>query len=175
MKTVTKFLALIFLSLIGASPLTARAQGSSMTEITEAVRKLCGATGKRSEFTVKGGGSVGASKAVSLVVDGKVSGEASFTNEEWDGVRAVQNDSAGYTSCVQKLTPIFIDKFAAVDNTFTPQGVKKWDVSFGIQPLRDFCAANQGVPPPVGLLNPPQQAGCQNGTMDPRRPICLCP
>jgi len=146
-----------------------------MTEITEAVRKLCGATGKRSEFTLKGAGTVGASKAVSLVVDGKVSGEATFSNEEWDGVRAVQNDSAGYTSCVQKLTPTFIDKFATTDNMLKQPDVKKLDVSLGIQQLRDYCAANPGVPPPVGLMNPPQQIGCRNGTTDSSRPICLCP
>lgn len=148
---------------------------ASMNEITEAVQKLCGGKGKRSEFSVKGGGTVGASKAVSLVVAGKVTGEATFSDEEWDGVRAVQFDSANYTACVQKLTPIFIEKFAGNDSALKQPDVKTLDTSLGIKSLRDYCTTNPGVPPPIELLNPPQQAACRNGSTDSLKPICLCP
>lgn len=61
------------------------------------------------------------------------------------------------------------------DSVLKEPNVKTLDVSLGIQALRDFCATHPGVPPPVQLMNPPQQSGCSNGTTDTRRPICLCP
>lgn len=62
------------------------------------------------------------------------------------------------------------------DNSFLKvPNMKKIDVSFGIQGLRDFCAQNPGVPPPATLLNPPQQSECNNGTTDTQRPVCICP
>jgi hypothetical protein len=146
-----------------------------MTAISEAVQKLCGGKGSRSAFSVKGAASASTSKAVSLVVDGKVTGEATFTKEEWDGVRAVQDDAAGYSACVQKLTPTFIDKFAATNVTLLQPDVTQLDLRLGIKDLRDYCAANPGVPPPVTLLNPPQQVRCRNGTADASRPVCICP
>ena len=149
------------------------AVGASMSEITAAVKNLCKGGGSASQFSVTGSGSLGASKAVSLVIDGKIAGQASFTKTEWDGVEVVRGGD--YTSCVGKLTPIFIDKFAEKDNTLQQTGVKTLDVRLGIGPLRDFCAKNPGVPPPVFLMNPPEQAQCQNGTTDPSRPMCLCP
>lgn len=149
------------------------AAGASMVEISEAVKNLCSGKGSKTQFSVKGTGSASASKAVSLVVDGKVAGEVSFSKEEWEGVEVVRGGD--YISCVEKLTPSFIEKFAAKDNTLVQSDVKVLDVRLGIGALREYCAKNPGVPPPVSLMNPPQQVQCRNGTTDTSRPMCLCP
>lgn len=163
-------LAFVTASLLGSSTTAA---GASMAEISEAVSGLCSGKGSKNHFSVKGSGSVNASKAVSLVVDGKIAGEVSFSKDEWAGVEAVT--SGDYTACVGKLTPTFIEKFAPPDNTLKQPDVKTLDVRLGIKGLRDYCEKNPGVPPPVSLMNPPQQVQCRNGTTDTARPVCLCP
>ncbi len=176
MRLLKKVLALVIPPVMLVASLSSTAatpRGASMTEITAAVRDLCSGKGSYSKFSVKGTGSLGASKAVTLVVDGKIAGEVTFSKEEWDGVRDVQGQS--YSICVEKLTPTFIEKFAAADYTLKQTDVKTLDVSLGIGALRDYCASNPGVPPPVSLMNPPQQIACRNGTTDTRRPMCLCP
>lgn len=95
--------------------------GASMNEIILGVQKLCGGSGSGVDFTVSGNAAVAASKAVAIVVNGKISGSAVFSKSEWDGVRAVRDDAKSYTQCVQSLTPTFIDKFAKQKKVEVPQ------------------------------------------------------
>lgn len=86
--------------------------GASMVEIVGGVQKLCGGSGSGVDLSVVGNTSVSTSRAVSLVVNGKIAGEATFSKSEWDGVRAMRDDSKTYAQCVQALTPLFVDKFS---------------------------------------------------------------
>ncbi len=86
--------------------------GASMQEIVSGVQKLCGGSGSGVDLQISGDAAATASKAVSILVNGKISGSATFSRSEWDGVRAVRDDAKSYTECVKSLTPVFIDKFA---------------------------------------------------------------
>lgn len=61
------------------------------------------------------------------------------------------------------------------ENIVKQSDVKTLDISLGTGALRDYCASNPGMAPPVFLLNPSEQVVCNNGTTDTKRPICLCP
>ena len=87
-----------------------------MNDIINGVQKLCGGSGEGVDISVIGSGSVEASKAVSLIVNGKLSGTASFSKSEWDGVRAMRDDAKSYAQCVQNLTPLFVNKFQKKSN-----------------------------------------------------------
>jgi len=86
---------------------------SSLEEITATIEKICKApSDKRSSyFKVEANGE--ANLTIRLI---GVSGDATLTKEEWDGVQRVfrkdqASDNKSYRECSIKLTPILIDKF----------------------------------------------------------------
>lgn len=106
-------LTLIFLLLAAAGPASAEEEnGVSMERLITGVKSICGGSGKGSDLKVKGAGSLEASKTVSLILDGKLEGDAEFSKEEWDGIRGMRDNPERYSECVQNLTPLLIEKFA---------------------------------------------------------------
>lgn len=111
-KIYSTFLATVLIGLSWSAFAEEQPSGASMTDIVAGVQKLCGGTGSGVDLTVTGEGQVQTSKAVSLVVNGKLAGVTTFSKSEWDGVRAMREDSRSYAQCVQNLTPLFVDKFS---------------------------------------------------------------
>ncbi|GEM_PF-4063437 len=87
--------------------------------ITKNVKELCQAPssrGKFMDFQIKGGGEVQV-KLLKLLGSPRASAKATFDKGEWEGVQKVLQsqqayDNANYRQCAEKLTPLFLKKFA---------------------------------------------------------------
>ncbi len=116
MRTI--FLALLTL-LMGIEPQAAIAQSSTnqMESIVKNVKDVCAAPGKSGQYwEVKGGGQADAGIKVKLLGSAGIKGNVEFTKKEWDGIQQVlrehqANENARYRDCVERLTPLFLQKF----------------------------------------------------------------
>jgi hypothetical protein len=80
--------------------------------ITENITKVCDKpdhAGTYWDIKVKGSGEAGI--RLKLLGLGKVTGESTFSKGEWEGVQRTIEDSKDYRDCVEKLTPVFLEKF----------------------------------------------------------------
>lgn len=116
---IKKYSSYAVVSLILFFTITTLAQATESTldpsidDIVSAVQKLCGGSGSDVDLKVTGEGSVEGSKTVSLLVKGKLAGTTTFTDAEWNGVRAMRDDSASYTECIKSpLAMHIVDKFS---------------------------------------------------------------
>jgi hypothetical protein len=106
------------------------AQTPPVAQLIEQLRTLCASPDRKGEYIkeeVKGEGNVSVRLFKVLGLAG-IKGEASFSKEEWDGVRKVlQKDQVDenrrYRDCVEKLTPLFLEKFYPPPKT-SARGVK---------------------------------------------------
>lgn len=92
----------------------------ALDKVTENVQAVCltpSQQGKYWKVTAKGG--LNANGFISLIATG-VDGEVAFTKSECEGVQQVlqahqAGDNDSYRICAEKLTPIFLAKFAATE------------------------------------------------------------
>lgn len=94
------------------------AHATSMEQVTQNIKDICYApttTGKYWDVNIKGSGDANVKLKLA---NGGMSAEVAFRKGEWDGVQQVlkehqATDNADYRRCVEKLTPLFLEKFAA--------------------------------------------------------------
>ncbi|MCW5212282.1 hypothetical protein VU04_05170 [Desulfobulbus sp. TB] len=99
----------------------AQTKGNPVDSITENVMKVCDKpdhAGTYWDVNMKGDGV--ASVRLKLLGLGKVTGEGTFSQGEWDGVKRTLEDSKDYRDCVEKLVPIFLNKIEIV-----PQNIRE--------------------------------------------------
>ena len=93
------------------------ASDSIMDQITRNIREVCQAPSNSGNYwEVKLSGD-GAAKVRLKLVDIGMSTQAQFSQGEWQGVQQVlreqqAQENASYRVCAEKLTPIFLEKFA---------------------------------------------------------------
>ncbi len=101
-------------------------------KVVESVRAVCQSPSQQGKYwNVEGKGDAGANALIRLI-GVSINGEASFTKGEWEGVQQVLKeqqsaDNASYRDCAVKLTPLFLEKFAAakpVNSSKTKQKTK---------------------------------------------------
>lgn len=86
-------------------------------KVVESVRAVCQSPSQQGKYwNVEGKGDAGANALIRLI-GVSINGEASFTKGEWEGVQQVlksdqHKDNARYWDCIEKLTPLFLEKFA---------------------------------------------------------------
>jgi hypothetical protein len=100
------------------SVLSHSALADNMDVITKNVQAACLSPSQAGKYwtateEVKGG----INGLIRLVTAG-INGEATFTQGEWNGVQQVlqtdrAGDNKGYRQCVEKLMPLFLEKFTA--------------------------------------------------------------
>lgn len=91
---------------------TANEHINAVNLITENITKVCDKpdhAGNYWDIKVKGSGEAGI--RLKLLGLGKITGESTFSKGEWEGVQRTVEDSKDYRYCVEKLTPIFLEKF----------------------------------------------------------------
>ena len=91
---------------------------ATQDQVVENVRAVCQSPSQQGKYwNVEGKGDAGANALIRLI-GVSINGEASFTKGEWEGVQQVlksdqYKDNARYWDCIEKLTPLFLEKFAA--------------------------------------------------------------
>ncbi len=104
----------LILSLVVCSSVFA----SDIDMITQNVKSVCESPSQAGKYwNVTTTGKADAKGSIRLASIG-VNGEATFTKGEWEGVQQVLKtqqsaDNANYRDCAVKLTPLFLEKFAA--------------------------------------------------------------
>ena len=125
------------------------AQESSKT-ISDSVSSVCqkpNDAGSYWDVKVKGDGS--ASVKLILAKLG-ITGDAEFSQGEWDGIRASIEDSADYRDCVKYSLPFFIEKFTPIleypteqkSNKRTLGGLKWQAFNGGVELVLESCGLN---------------------------------
>lgn len=96
------------------------AQREVAEAVTTAVREICVAPDKPGQHTkIEASGTGGVTVRLLRVIGaGGLSGDVKFTKEEWDGLRPVlvkdqKNDNDRYRLCVERLTPLFLERLSA--------------------------------------------------------------
>lgn len=111
-------ICIAMLNLIDASRCFAAEQSlNALKEIRDVVKEICmnpSAKGKLMDSSIKGSGEASVKLKLANV---KAGTEASFRKSEWEGVQSVLPsdrgaDNKSYRNCVEKLTPLFLSKFA---------------------------------------------------------------
>jgi hypothetical protein len=93
----------------------------ALDKVTENVQAVCLSPSQQGSYwNVSAKGGVNAEGLVRVIVLG-INGEATFTKGEWEGVQQVlkehqAGDNDSYRKCAEKLTPIFLEKFAPVSS-----------------------------------------------------------
>jgi len=84
-----------------------------MNSTVDAARVACGGKGSSVDLRVKGSGSAESGRVIAQMIGAgaRVSGEAEFSKAEWDGIESMRKEPARYAECVQKLIPMFLDRF----------------------------------------------------------------
>jgi hypothetical protein len=89
----------------------------ALDKVTENVQAVCLSPSQQGKYwTVTAKGGAEANGSIRLITAG-INGEATFTKGEWDGVQQVlkdhqAGDNESYRKCAEKLTPLFLEKFA---------------------------------------------------------------
>ncbi|MGH7392565.1 MAG: hypothetical protein ACREM3_24370 [Candidatus Rokuibacteriota bacterium] len=139
---VAQRLALIAAMILACTVTSAHASGDaakSFQIVVDSVRASCLEPGKSgNHWQVKGSGKGEAKVPIKVFVVG-LGADVEFTREEWDGVQRVlkedqAKDNARYRDCVEKLTPLFLQKIpdpAKRSQRGTPDILGKWVYAAG--------------------------------------------
>ncbi len=88
-----------------------------LVELNRNIGQICQKPSTQGKYwQVHAGAAGGASLSWLRLPNAKLSGEAEFNREEWDGAQRVlrehqKDDNQGYRDCVKYLVPLFMDKF----------------------------------------------------------------
>jgi hypothetical protein len=102
----------------------------AIDKVIENVQAVCLSPTEQGKYwNVIATGEAGISGSIRLISTG-INGEATFTNGEWDGVQQVLKshqaaDNESYRQCVEKLAPLFLEKFHATPSAARPKQTNK--------------------------------------------------
>jgi hypothetical protein len=119
-------LKMLFLGLA----LSSTAFATDLDNISKNVQAVCQSPSQQGKYwNVTATGKAGANGTIRLASVG-VNGEATFSKGEWEGVQQVlkahqAGDNASYRICAEKLTPLFLEKFATATPAAKPAATKK--------------------------------------------------
>lgn len=90
---------------------------SYMQELKNVIKDLCKASSERGKYWNLRVSADGSASVRLKLADLGLSGDATFSREEWEGIQQVMKedqlkDNERYTECVVKITPIFVERFS---------------------------------------------------------------
>jgi hypothetical protein len=105
------------LSVVVSGEVVASQERASIDKVVDSVKSVCLAPSERGKYwEVQGTGKAEAKVNIKVLSKLGVEGTATFSEGEWEGVQRVlrekqADENARYRTCVEKLTPLFLDKF----------------------------------------------------------------
>ena len=102
----------------------------ALDKVTENVQAVCLSPSQQGNYwNVTAKGDINAEGLVRVIALG-INGEAIFTKGEWEGIQQVlkehqAGDNDSYRKCAEKLTPIFLEKFASIVPITSTKDIKK--------------------------------------------------